>query len=190
MKQLARLAFLTLGAAAVLAGDGEKKEEPKPKKPPEKKPEEKPEKKPEEGEKGKKGKRDGKKVPDKARIVFVTKVKPSKKGEKATELVWIRLTPLQYRSAKGRARIRRRGLVRILLGPRQLAELNTILKREDKAKDDAKRPLKKIALRVRAKRLRTRRGIKAHYVVRPLSLFAKPAKGNVIEEPDEKRRGR
>jgi hypothetical protein len=124
-------------------------------------------------------------VEDKTRIVFITKTK-AKDGRKAEELVWIRLTPVQYRSAKARSRIKRRGVVRILLGPRQLEELNKVLGRDEKAEDEAKKPFKKVMLRVRAVRLRTRRGIKARFVVRPLSLFAKTWKNNELDEPEPK----
>ena len=96
---------------------------------------------------------------EKLRIVFV------KKNKKNQEFICIRMTPIQYRTANARAKVKRRGNIRIVLGPRQIAALHKLLKEEHR--------WSKIVVRVSAKRLRKLSGLKDRFIIRPKSLFEK-----------------
>ncbi|BBM85971.1 hypothetical protein [Candidatus Uabimicrobium amorphum] len=96
---------------------------------------------------------------EKLRVVFI------KKNKKNQEFVCIRMTPIQYRTANARAKVKRRGNIRIVLGPRQIAALHKLLKEEHR--------WSKVVVRVSAKRLRKLGGLKDRFIIRPKSLFEK-----------------
>ena len=104
--------------------------------------------------------RDNEKLGEKARVVFLAKCGKRK-------LVFIRLTPSQWATQKVRSKVKRRGIIRIVLRARQQTLITKILKEEGLTQ-----AYKKIMVRVPAK-VAKKRGLKSLYVVRPLKLFTK-----------------
>ena len=81
--------------------------------------------------------------------------------------VKIRLTPAQYRSAKSRSRVKRRGAIRVALRARQIEAINEALGTE--------RQVPKVMLKINAVDIRRsrlpRKKVESHFVVRPLDSF-------------------
>lgn len=81
--------------------------------------------------------------------------------------LWIRLTPGQYRTAKARSRVKRRGAIRITLRLRQVEAINEALGTD--------RNVPKLLLKVNAVELRRsrlpRERAESHFIVRPVDSF-------------------
>lgn len=100
-----------------------------------------------------------------ARICFV------KKRDDGKDYVFIRIPPAMYRFAKTRAKMKRgKGVVRVLLRPRHHVALQKVTGNGHK----------KIMLRLAAKRFKNVKGLKGHYVIRPLAQFT--GKGSPSED--------
>ena len=96
-----------------------------------------------------------------------------KKGE-----LWLRLTPGQYRTAKARSRVKRRGLVRTTLRPRQIRALNMALGTD--------RQVPKVIISVRAVELRRmrmpRERVESHFVIQEAEEFKRRFRSGELDE--------
>lgn len=106
---------------------------------------------------------------DLARIAFV------QADEDGTELIFIRLPPGMLRFAKARAKVKRRGLVRVALRPRHYLAIENAT---------GKLPAR-VVLRLDARRFKSAKGAKSHYVVRPLSQFMRDDPSDVPGDTEE-----
>lgn len=106
----------------------------------------------------------------KLRVVFI------KQTENKESLVFIRMTPGQFRLANSRARAKLGvGMVRIALHPRQVVALKKALGGEHR--------WNKVVVRISARRLKAMKGLKDRYIIRPLKAFSGPgdSEGDTLE---------
>ncbi|MBU2489037.1 MAG: hypothetical protein KKA60_06575 [Proteobacteria bacterium] len=104
---------------------------------------------------------------DLARICFV------QKDEDGADRIWIRVPPGMYRFAKARSEMKGgHGMVRIALRPRHYLAIE---------KATAKLPAR-VMLRISARRFQVAKGIKGHYIVRPLDQFMRTDPSDAEED--------